>query len=62
LLFAGVGVVPMAFVAALFHAEWAALLSVVLGIILTFATRFLGIRLTTIPPQEETLPDYYDVQ
>ena len=62
LLFAGVGVVPMAFVAALFRGEWAAFLSVVFGIVLTFGTRFLGIRLSIIPtPQrEETLPTYYD--
>jgi hypothetical protein len=59
LVFAGVGVVPMALLAALFHAEWSVLWEVVFGIVLTFGTRFLGIWLTT-PKQEpeEMLTDY----
>lgn len=47
LIFAGVGVVPVALLAAIFHAEWAVLLEVVVGIVLTFGTRFLGLWLTT---------------
>jgi hypothetical protein len=57
LLFAGVGVVPMAFVAAILHAEWSALLEIVLGLCLTFGTRYLGMRLTEIRPEEELLPE-----
>jgi hypothetical protein len=60
LIFAGVGVVPVALLAAIFHAEWAVLLEVVVGIVLTFGTRFLGLWLTT-PKQEteeEGLVDY----
>jgi type IV secretory pathway VirB2 component (pilin) len=55
-----VGVVPVALLAAIFHAEWAVLLEVVVGIVLTFGTRFLGLWLTT-PKQEteeEGLVDY----
>jgi hypothetical protein len=63
LLFAGVGVVPVALLAALLHAQWSVLLELVLEIFLTFGTRYLGIRLTLIPPAEqETLPAYYDAQ
>jgi hypothetical protein len=51
LMFAGIGVVPMALVAALFHAEWSVLGELVVSIVLTFGTRILGIWLTT-PKQE----------
>jgi hypothetical protein len=52
LVFAGVGVVPVALLAAIFHAEWSVLLEVVVGVVLTFGTRFLGLWLTT--PKHET--------
>jgi type IV secretory pathway VirB2 component (pilin) len=52
LIFAGVGVVPVALLAALFHAEWSVLLELVVGIVLTFGARFLGLWLTT--PKQET--------
>jgi hypothetical protein len=60
LIFAGVGVVPVALLAAIFHAEWSVLLELVVSIVLTFGTRFLGFWLTT-PKQEieeEVLVDY----
>src|SRR5580698_8463744 len=60
LIFAGVGVVPVALLAAIFHAEWSVLLELVVSIVLTFGTRFLGLWLTT-PKQEieeEVLVDY----
>jgi hypothetical protein len=46
LLFFGVGVVPVALLAALLHAEWPVLLELVVGIVLTFGTRFLGLFLS----------------
>jgi hypothetical protein len=55
LLLAGGGVVPVAFLAALFHGEWALLGFVVLGIILTFGTRLLGLRLSESTPEEDEL-------
>jgi len=48
LIFAGVGVVPVALLAALFHSEWSVLWELIFGILLTFGTRFLGIWLTTV--------------
>ena len=58
LALAGGGVVPVAFLATLFHGEWFLLWNVVFGIVLTFGTRFLGIRLSTpkhIAAQEEVI-------
>ncbi len=60
LIFAGVGVLPVALLAAIFHAAWSVFWELVLGIVLTFGTRFLGIWLT-IPKEEreeEVLVDY----
>ena len=45
LVFAGVGVVPVALLAALLHAEWISLLEMLFGIFLTFGARLLGLRL-----------------
>jgi hypothetical protein len=42
LLFYGIGVVPIAILAAVFHGEWSALWQVLLSIALTFGTRGLG--------------------
>ncbi len=47
LFFGGVGVVPVAFLAALLHGEWLLLLNMVLGVVFTFGTRFLGIYLAS---------------
>jgi hypothetical protein len=47
LIFLGVGVVPVAFLATLFHAEWHLFWEIVIGIALTFGSRALGIRLST---------------
>ena len=61
LMFAGIGVVPMALVAALFHAEWSVLAELVVSVVLTFGTRIFGIWLTTPSKQEreeEVLADY----
>jgi len=57
LIFAGVGVVPVAFLAALFHGEWALLGYVVLGTILTFGTRILGLRLAASTPEGDELAE-----
>jgi len=53
LVMGGVGVVPVAFLAALFHGEWALLGYVVLGIVVTYGTRALGIRLVESTPDDE---------
>lgn len=47
LLLAGVGVVPVAFLATLVHAAWPLFWDVVFGTVLTFGSRFLGIYLST---------------
>jgi TPR repeat protein len=47
LFFGGVGVVPVAFLAALLHGEWLLLLNMVLGVVFTYGTRFLGIYLAS---------------
>jgi hypothetical protein len=51
LLLAGVGVFPVALIAALFHGEWTVLLELLIGLILTFGTRFAGVILIK---EEET--------
>lgn len=43
LVFAGIGVVPVAFLAALFKGEWMILLMVVVLVILTFGSRLLAL-------------------
>lgn len=53
LIFAGVGVVPVAILAALLHAEWSVLFELVFSVVLTFGTRYLGLRLTEIHPTRE---------
>ncbi len=47
LFFAGVGVVPVAFLATLFHGEWSLFWDVVFGMVLTFGTRGFGLWLTS---------------
>jgi hypothetical protein len=47
LLMGGVGVVPLAFFATLFHGEWPWFWNVVLGLIFTFGARSFGIYLST---------------
>jgi hypothetical protein len=53
LFFGGVGVVPVAFLAALLHGEWMLLLNMVLGVVFTYGTRILGIYLASVkqPPE-----------
>jgi len=51
LILAGGGVVPIAFLAALFHGAWALLGYVVLGTVVTFGTRIVGIRLAESTPE-----------
>jgi hypothetical protein len=53
LIFAGVGVVPVALLAALLHANWSVLFDLAFGVVLTFGTRWLGMRLTEVPSQED---------
>jgi hypothetical protein len=58
LVFAGVGVLPVALLAALLHAEWAVLGELLIFLILTFGARILGIRLATgHPTAEDVLTD-----
>lgn len=59
LFFAGVGVVPVALLASLVHADWAALAQLLIMVFFAFGTRLLGIRLTIIrePQMEEDLFD-----
>jgi hypothetical protein len=45
LALAGAGVVPIALLAALFHAEWILVGDILFGLILTFGTRHVGLRL-----------------
>ena len=52
LVFAGIGVVPVALLAALFHAEWSVLLELVFGILFTFGFRALGIWLAIAKPKQ----------
>lgn len=42
LLFLGIGVVPFAFFAVLFHGDWGGLGQLVLMVVLTFGCRYLG--------------------
>ncbi|MBZ5701100.1 MAG: hypothetical protein LAN84_04575 [Acidobacteriia bacterium] len=59
LVLGGVGVVPVAFLATLLHRAWPLFWDVVLGTVLTFGTRFLGIYLSTpkqLEEQEEEVP------
>ena len=53
LLLAGGGVVPVALLAALFHSEWSVLFALVLGIALTFGTRFFGLWLMAAQAAKE---------
>ena len=53
LLFAGVGVVPVALLAALVHGQWSNLLALFLGVVLTFGSRILGAWLTERPTTAE---------
>ena len=53
LVFLGVGVVPVALLAAVLHADWAVLVDVVLGILLAFGLRLLGTWLTTQTEEKE---------
>jgi len=56
LILAGVGVVPVALLATLTHADWYSLLNVVLGIFLTLGTRILGMYLSERRPVGEEVP------
>jgi hypothetical protein len=56
LVFAGVGVVPVAFAAALLHRAWSPLLNIVFGIVLTYGTRVLGIYLVSCPQPRSSSP------
>lgn len=53
LFLAGVGVVPVAFFATLFHGAWPLFWDVVFGVVLTFGTRYLGVRLADQDEERE---------
>ncbi len=57
LILAGVGVVPVALLAAIFHGEWTVFWELLFGVVLTFGPRVLGTWLTT-PKEERVLEDY----
>ena len=46
LILAGVGVVPVALVATIVHGAWPLFWDMVVGVVLTFGTRYLGVRLS----------------
>jgi hypothetical protein len=46
MLFFGVGVVPVGFLAALFDGQWLALAFIAVGLILTFGTRAIGLKIS----------------
>jgi hypothetical protein len=56
-IFAGVGVVPLALLAAIFHGEWTIFWEILFGVVLTFGPRIIGTWLTS-PKEEEVLADY----
>jgi hypothetical protein len=43
----GIGVVPVAFLAALFKGEWSAMGNIIVGILLTYGTRIAGIYIAS---------------
>ena len=53
LIFAGVGVIVIALLAAVLHAQWWVLLDLIVGIFLTFGTCFLGAWLSDIKTEEQ---------
>jgi hypothetical protein len=56
LFLAGVGVLPVALLAALFHGAWPLFWDLIFGAVLTFSTRYVGVRLTgQRAPEEETV-------
>ena len=59
LIFAGVGVVPVGLLAAIFRHEWSVFWELLFGVVLTFGPRILGTWLTTPKEQpENVLLDY----
>jgi hypothetical protein len=62
LLFAGVGVVPVAFLATLFHGEWELFWNVVFGTVLTFGTRAFGLWLTSQPKAFEKIDEVEEAE
>jgi hypothetical protein len=56
LFLAGIGVLPVALLAALFHGAWPLFWDLIFGAVLTFSTRYVGVRLTgQRAPEEETV-------
>lgn len=53
LFLAGVGVVPVALIATAVHSAWPLFGDVVIGVVLTFGTRYLGVRLLEQQEREE---------
>lgn len=53
LFLAGVGVVPVAFLATLFHKAWPLFWDVVYGVVMTYGTRYLGRRFADTPTAKE---------
>jgi len=59
LFLAGVGVVPVAFLATLFHKAWPLFWDVVYGVVMTYGTRSLGARFADTPaPKEEAIHEF----
>jgi hypothetical protein len=52
LLLGGVGVVPLGIVASMLHADWLPVAEIVIGLVLTFASHFLGLFLASKMDQE----------
>ena len=58
LVLAGVGVVPVAALAALIHGEWAVVGQIAVGLVLTFGVRFLSMWLTSRSESTRFVPPY----
>lgn len=62
LVMGGVGVLPVALLATLFTARWELLTELIIGLMMTFGTRIIGIKLSTKTPSAteiESEENYY---
>ena len=53
LIFGGVGVVPIGILAAIFHTDWQAVVTLILGLVLTFGARALAVWLAAMIDRAE---------
>ena len=60
LALAGVGVVPIAALAALINSGWSVLFEIVIGVVLVFGTRYLGVHLMS--KHDEMVSEQFNLQ